>query len=376
MSNLVPFTNAHFAAFCLEMVGQPYWYGTCLYKCTESLRQRKARQYPSHYSASRTSRYQRDAAREKICADCIGGAKGYAWTNGGQGVLDSIGIPGSPKSKYASNGCPDKSANGMFKYAKSKKMPWGSIQTLPELPGLALHKDGHVGYYVGNGYAVEWRGFKYGCVRTKVANRGWKYWYQLPFIRYESTPAPAESTLGSRLLRRGMRGSDVKALQSALIRLGFALPKYGADGDFGRETESALKRFQKRAHIASDGEYGEISHAALMDALSDAAGEDLVPVKNTENRPIQDPPELITIPEIEPPPEAPEAPETKRKLIVTAAEELPVRCGNSADYARITTVSPNALLDYVATAENGWHAVIVGAQVGWIDGSFAQIVPE
>ena len=29
MSNLVPFTNAHFAAFCLEMVGQPYWYGTC-----------------------------------------------------------------------------------------------------------------------------------------------------------------------------------------------------------------------------------------------------------------------------------------------------------------------------------------------------------
>ena len=107
-----------------------------------------------------------------------------------------------------------------------------------------------------------------------------------------------------------------------------------------------------------------------------AAGEDLVPVKNTGNRPIQDPPELITIPEIEPPPEAPEAPETKRKLIVTAAEELPVRCGNSADYARITTVSPNALLDCVATAENGWHAVIVGAQVGWIDGAFAQIVPE
>ncbi len=25
-----PFTNEHFAAFCLAMVGQPYWYGTCV----------------------------------------------------------------------------------------------------------------------------------------------------------------------------------------------------------------------------------------------------------------------------------------------------------------------------------------------------------
>lgn len=25
-----PFTNEHFAAFCLSMVGQPYWYGTCV----------------------------------------------------------------------------------------------------------------------------------------------------------------------------------------------------------------------------------------------------------------------------------------------------------------------------------------------------------
>ena len=24
-----PFTNEHFAAFCGQMVGQPYWFGTC-----------------------------------------------------------------------------------------------------------------------------------------------------------------------------------------------------------------------------------------------------------------------------------------------------------------------------------------------------------
>ena len=39
-----PMTNEHFAAFCLSMVGQPYWYGCVMYKCTESLRARKANQ--------------------------------------------------------------------------------------------------------------------------------------------------------------------------------------------------------------------------------------------------------------------------------------------------------------------------------------------
>ena len=32
-----------------------------------------------------------DIAKKKVCADCVGGCKGYAWTNGGVGVLESIG---------------------------------------------------------------------------------------------------------------------------------------------------------------------------------------------------------------------------------------------------------------------------------------------
>ena len=154
-----PFTNEHFAAFCLSMVGQPYWFGTCLYKCTESLRSSKSKQYPSHYGSSRTARYKEDIAARKVCADCIGGAKGDAWTGGGQGVLEAIGTDNTFSSKYGSNGCPDKGANSMFSYAKSSGASWGTIDTLPDVVGLALHTDGHVGYYVGDGYAVEWRGF-------------------------------------------------------------------------------------------------------------------------------------------------------------------------------------------------------------------------
>ncbi len=78
-----PFTNEHFAAYCLRMVGQPYWYGTCGYKATTSLLNRKGKQYPSHYTSSRMSQYRQDIRDKKVVCDCIGGTKGYAWTNGG-----------------------------------------------------------------------------------------------------------------------------------------------------------------------------------------------------------------------------------------------------------------------------------------------------
>ena len=150
-----PFTGEHFAAWCEKMVGQPYWYGSCVYKCTQSLLDRKAKQYPAHYTSGRMKRYKDDIAKKKVCADCVGGCKGYAWTNGGVGVLESIGTSKTFSSKYGAHGCPDKSANGMFSYVKSKGCAWGDISTLPEIPGIALRFDGHVGYYVGNGYAVE-----------------------------------------------------------------------------------------------------------------------------------------------------------------------------------------------------------------------------
>ena len=159
----IPFTNEHFIAFCEKMLGQPYWFGTCIYKATESLLTRKAKQYPSSYAASRMNRYRQDIAAGKVVADCIGAVKGYAWSGGGQGVLEAIGTGKPFTSKYGSNGCPDKGATSMLTYAKQKGMPWGTIDKLPEIMGLALYKQGHVGYYAGGGYAIEWKGFAYGC---------------------------------------------------------------------------------------------------------------------------------------------------------------------------------------------------------------------
>ena len=276
----MPFTNEHFVAFCEKMIGMPYWYGTVVYKCTENLRARKAKQYPAHYGSSRTARYRDDISKKKVCADCVGLIKGYQWTNGGQGVIESIGTDKTFSSRYGGHGCPDKSANGMFNYARSKGCAWGTMDTLPEVPGVALRFDGHVGVYVGNGYAVEERGFNYGCVRTRVKDRKWTHWYQLPFVDYgdavftggigvKADTPKTEYTLGTRTLKKGAKGTDVKAMQEFLLQLGYALPEYGADGDFGNETETALKKLQARAGVKQDGVYGSETHKALMDATAD-----------------------------------------------------------------------------------------------------------
>ena len=185
-------TNHDLVAFllALQAKGSPYWYGTCVYECTESRLKSKAKQYPAHYTDSRMPKYRQDIAEKKICADCIGAIKGFAWTNGGEGVLESYGTGKDFASKYGSNNCPDKSANGMFEYAKKQGAPWGGIDTIPELPGIAVRYDGHVGTYIGNGKVVEWRGFNYGSQITNLKDRKWLHWYYLPFIEYMENGQP------------------------------------------------------------------------------------------------------------------------------------------------------------------------------------------
>ena len=162
-------TNFGLVDWAKKWVGMPYWYGCVCYKCTQDLLTRKTRQYPKHYTSNRTARYKADIAGDKWASDCIGLAKGYMWWDSTKGGV-----------RYAVNGCPDMSANGMLEKAKVK----GSIENLPETPGLMLWMDGHAGVYIGGGWAIEERGFNYGCVKTRVADRPWKKWYKLPGLTY------------------------------------------------------------------------------------------------------------------------------------------------------------------------------------------------
>lgn len=67
--------------------------------------------------------------------------------------------------------------------------------------------------------------------------------------------------LGLRVLRGGMRGWDVAALQFALAWHGF--PSGNFDGVFGTSTERALRNFQRWAGVAPDGRAGGSTVRAL-----------------------------------------------------------------------------------------------------------------
>ncbi|MDX8047431.1 peptidoglycan-binding protein [Gracilibacillus sp. S3-1-1] len=67
----------------------------------------------------------------------------------------------------------------------------------------------------------------------------------------------------SSTLQDGKNGDSVANLQRELMKLGFSLPRFGADGKFGQETESAVKSFQRSEQIAVDGIVGPITRKRL-----------------------------------------------------------------------------------------------------------------
>ena len=258
MTNM--FTNKNLVAFALKAYADKwrYWYGTCGYKCTKDLYDRKKKQYPSHYTSSRESGYKADIKANAMCADCVGLIKAFFWLGGN--------VDGS--NKYASNGCPDRSADGLFSLCKET----GAISTIPDIPGLVVWKSGHIGIYVGNGYTIEMRGFAYDCVKRKVSDGPWTKWGKLPssMLVYEddATVETQEYELGERTLKKGCEGNDVKEMQEILMQLGYALPKYGADGDFGTETKGAVTAFQKNVGMDATGIFDENTYKALLDELN------------------------------------------------------------------------------------------------------------
>ena len=76
---------------------------------------------------------------------------------------------------------PDYGANQMYYSALDS----GTIDTIPEIPGLAVWKDGHIGVYIGNGEVIEAMGTHYGVVKTQLQGRGWTHWLKIAFINYD-----------------------------------------------------------------------------------------------------------------------------------------------------------------------------------------------
>ena len=65
-------------------------------------------------------------------------------------------------------------------------------------------------------------------------------------------------------LRKGDSGNSVKILQAFLIAYEYSTGTSGIDGEFGFDTESAVKQFQKNSGISVDGIVGENTWSELL----------------------------------------------------------------------------------------------------------------
>ena len=148
--------------------GWGYVWGTFGSVLTEGLFQAKLDQYPD--GVGNYEEFIRNNWVGKRTTDCCGLIKGYGW-------LD----PETMSIDYGTNGMPDLGANQMYYNASES----GTIDTIPEIPGLAVWHDGHIGVYIGNGYVIEAMGTKYGVVKTQLEGRGWTHWLKVEYINYD-----------------------------------------------------------------------------------------------------------------------------------------------------------------------------------------------
>ena len=120
----------------------------------------------------------------------------------------------------------------------------------------------HVGIYVGNGEFVEARNSRVGVVRSSLANvrsRGGIMRRYAPFYKKVNLYVSPTRPYPGYVLRRGAKGADVKWVQERLLKKGYKLPQWGADGDFGDETYAAVKKFRE-AVFSTRPQYGNVGH--------------------------------------------------------------------------------------------------------------------
>jgi len=114
-----------------------------------------AQRQPEYYDGGRQEMMELAVIANPLITggDCSGGVVG---------LLRHAGVV-KPKFDLAADGF---AASSSYKHIEREQLS----------PGDLLHKNGHLGIYVGGGYAVEWMGGAYGCQLTKVdARRGWDF---------------------------------------------------------------------------------------------------------------------------------------------------------------------------------------------------------
>ena len=147
--------------------GWGYVWGTYGAVLDEDLLSSKISQYPDEVGGS--AEFIRQTWLGRRTVDCVGLIKGYSWYNTETQTI-----------QIGANSMPDIGANTMYNSAVEK----GTIETLPETPGLAVWHDGHIGIYIGNGEVVQAANTTAGVIRSQLGDTAWTHWLKIPNITY------------------------------------------------------------------------------------------------------------------------------------------------------------------------------------------------
>lgn len=146
---------------------------------------------------------------------------------------------------------------------KSSSEKWGG-KALP----YSVAKDDPYDTHGGGGHGVGMS--QYGAMA--MAEQGFTFTDILEFYYNNEFLLRPISYAFQGNLKRGKRGELVENLQKFLMVAGEALPRFGADADFGGETLTAVKSFQRKHKDANgkrltvDGIVGKKTWVALMEA--------------------------------------------------------------------------------------------------------------
>ena len=224
----------------------------------------KAKQYPEWYTQNKISSVFTPIYRNGALVwgfDCIGLIKAVLWGwNGDTGKTYGGAV-------YASGGVPDLSADKMIGVCSGVSSDFSGIYV-----GEYLWMTGHCGIYVGNGKVVEstpkWNN---GVQITALTARKWLKHGRLPYVEYDGKEVTEEANTGVvvhlPVLKKGSSGEAVKTIQRLLKALGYK-GSHGkvlaVDGDFGANTDHALRAFQGNKRIDVDGVCGNDTWNMLL----------------------------------------------------------------------------------------------------------------
>lgn len=181
-----------------------YVYGSIGGIVTNTLINQKKKQYPSFYTAARTATIRSTVGKGYFGFDCVNVIKSILWGWNGNKNASYGG------AKYASNGVPDVSADGMIALCKNvSSTGWSNLQV-----GEAVWMSGHIGVYIGNGLVIECTPKWNNCVQISGLgnigksyagrSRSWKKHGKIPYVSYGSTSSSTTTTVTETAINKTM----------------------------------------------------------------------------------------------------------------------------------------------------------------------------